>query len=449
MPTWYANVTAVDGSVTYYNLSDKNPFKLLSITGIGNAAIRRLEERGPFQEGVTDTGYRVDPRYMTLTIEVYGTTASAADANRDLASKIFSPGADAILRLLVVRDDGSQRQIDCYVTGEMDMSAQLPNRTLNNQRIVVRLKAPNPVWYDPQIKTLSFSATGTPTNWWLAGGLIGTANVVTYSDNPASGSAQAANFPSPGYNTFFIRSQRPSSGTQVAFDYRYGTGSGRHAFIATGSVDWTTGYAPNSGSNYDTVGGSAVFYRGGRIFQSDGGTIVPLNFVSPIYASMNGTVVWGRNYTAGSAWTNPISHAAAYNILLSDAQMLALAQIAGSASATSFVGTVNIAGNWSEFPVINIVGPIQNPIITNLATGEKLALSGTLSGSTMWVIDTRYGYKTITQGGSSIIEKLSDDSDLASFHLQPGANPLQITTTGGTTSATEIQMNYYDRFLSA
>lgn len=117
--------------------------------------------------------------------------------------------------------------------------------------------------------------------------------------------------------------------------------------------------------------------------------------------------------------------------------------------------TISYIGEWEEYPVIQIIGPITNPKIVNLTTNEKLEFRvGTVinSGST-YTIDTRYGYKTvIDESGVNRISSLTDDSDLDSFHLAPddeaidGLNSFKVTGTAAT-SATNIYLRYYERFL--
>lgn len=459
MPTWYANVTNIDGSVTLYNLSDRNPFKLLSITGIGNAEIRRLEERGPFQDGTTDVGYRVDPRTLTLVIQVYGSSASDADTQRDKLASIFSPIANAPIRLYVQRDDGTTRQIDTYAVSQVDMPAQLPDRILNSQRVMVQLRAPNPFWYDPVIKYATFTASAIPVSeWWTGNGLIGSSDVIYYGTAIAQGGTVVASSAA----AIFYRSARPTSGTSVIFDLR-GTGSLRYAFYTRNAADYSFAIVPTtttsagtvSGSNYGTAGGSAVFaldkpsFPNHEVVQYASSTETAIFNTTRATWSGPGTLTWRQNSSGGSVWANSVSHAALYRVPLSSTQRAAVAALVEPSSQLIMSGSALLTGNWREYPIISLTGPAENPVVVNQTTGETLSFAGTLAGSTSWVIDTRYGYKTVTQGGSSVINLLSDDSDLATFHFQPGANLIQVLATGGTTASTQANIQYYDRFLSA
>lgn len=117
-----------------------------------------------------------------------------------------------------------------------------------------------------------------------------------------------------------------------------------------------------------------------------------------------------------------------------------------------------------EYPVITIHGPIDSPTITNTTTGETLPLTaeGGLSlAAGEWVeIDLRYGRKTILDfNGDDVSQYLDPDNDLATFHLAynselqtdgtrcvGGVNVLEVSGSG-VTPATQIVIEYYDRFV--
>ena len=82
-------------------------------------------------------------------------------------------------------------------------------------------------------------------------------------------------------------------------------------------------------------------------------------------------------------------------------------------------GTSTLAydGQFPTEPIINVVGPIANPVLTQLYTGKKLDFTGTtIAVGDNYQIDTRYGYKTVLDGTSiNRIANLTSDSDLADF----------------------------------
>jgi hypothetical protein len=77
------------------------------------------------------------------------------------------------------------------------------------------------------------------------------------------------------------------------------------------------------------------------------------------------------------------------------------------------------AGQFPAEPIINIIGPITNPVVTQVYTGKKLDFTGTTIGANNnYQIDTRYGYKTVLDGSAvNQIAKLTNDSDLADFNI--------------------------------
>lgn len=111
-------------------------------------------------------------------------------------------------------------------------------------------------------------------------------------------------------------------------------------------------------------------------------------------------------------------------------------------------------GNWISFPVITVTGPVTDLRIENLTTGDVLDFTGsTIATGEVWTIDTRYGAKTVVDTlGVSQISALTDEDDLATFHLAAaidgsGSRDNEIGVTGsGVTSATLIELVYFLRY---
>lgn len=125
----------------------------------------------------------------------------------------------------------------------------------------------------------------------------------------------------------------------------------------------------------------------------------------------------------------------------------------GSSGVNATV-TINYTGNVDSFPnLIRITGPIDDPIITNLVTNEKLDFSGTtIAAGDYYDIDLRFGYKTVTsKTGVNKNSDLTSASDLTTFRIiaapeaPAGANSIQVT--GSAVDAdTRVYITYYDRF---
>lgn len=113
------------------------------------------------------------------------------------------------------------------------------------------------------------------------------------------------------------------------------------------------------------------------------------------------------------------------------------------------------AGDWLSYPVITILGPFSDPIITNVITGEILNLTGiSIPPGETWTIDLAYGAKTVSDGnGANQLAAVSIDSDLGTWHLAaaPDASsvfPNVILVTGtNATGQSVVTFRYYDRFI--
>ena len=125
------------------------------------------------------------------------------------------------------------------------------------------------------------------------------------------------------------------------------------------------------------------------------------------------------------------------------------------ASTVNQTTVVAYPGTWQVNPVIQIVGPLTNPVITNNTTGEVLSMTAVITVGQTWTIDTRYGQKSvIDQSGVSQISTLSDASNLATFHLASivdtpgGLNSITVTGSSAT-AATIVYIRYYTRYIGA
>jgi hypothetical protein len=128
------------------------------------------------------------------------------------------------------------------------------------------------------------------------------------------------------------------------------------------------------------------------------------------------------------------------------------------ASVVNASVTVTYAGTWRAYPLIRIVGPIADPVITNAATGEVLDFTGTtIAGGDRYDIDLRYGHKTVIDAaGVSQIAKLVTSSDLATWHIADdsevtgevtgGVNSISVTGSGANV-ATRIDIVYNTRYV--
>lgn len=112
------------------------------------------------------------------------------------------------------------------------------------------------------------------------------------------------------------------------------------------------------------------------------------------------------------------------------------------------------SGDWKTSPLITVIGPVEDLLIENETTGEKLDFDGyTLSAGNRLIIDTSYANASVVNdAGASMLQHLSDDSDLTTFHLDPdpdaldGVNSIRVRGSSATTQ-TQVYLSYNERFI--
>lgn len=460
-------LAAIVGSTTV-TLSDNNPFGLLGARGMGGAPVRRVTTRGPTQDGDTDLGYRLQPREVELVIGFRADTDAALDTHRDTLTSIFKPLTSTPVYLRVTRDDGEVRQLECHAVGEIVIRLLPEDRAAHYHRATVKLRAPDPAYYAPTPGTTTYTGSVSyATNWHLAGGNIGSAQVLMVGATPAlSATWSYAGTLSDGDSwTLALRAAYVSSSGTEAYMFRstLSTAVEQPRFGKSGTIYGSTYY--RMGNNELLTSGAMSSGTQSYMYNSDPDGLVYNSVQLSDFRStwlVNGTVQ-GLTLSAAAVrgtamqwralgWSGAIAFYALYSPALTEGQRQSLLYYMASNISTS----VNISydGNLPEYPVIRLTGPITSPVITNAATNERLDFGTiTIGAGTTYEIDTRYGYKTVKMGTVDKRFELSDDSDLATWHLAP--SPL---ATGGTNfivaegssigTATSLSVIYYNRYSS-
>lgn len=446
--TWQAIV----GSNTY-TVSGGTLSWRLTAHNTGLPPVRRLTQRSPQQHGHTDLGFRYDAREMRLVYLFEVGSNFSADGRRDDLYEIWKALESTPIKLKVTRDDASVYQIDCYVTGVLDMPDDLNDRIGSSQRFVVTVVCPDPMWYDPTQASTTFDEDDN-LDWWLALGTIGSGSVEEHVESPTQGQVfGGSDVPDGSSWTIFYRTTAGSS-----------PGSVTYAFDARSTSNWTSsvyyGGASNTGfANGEFASGISISGQADYAFVVDGSyaylyrdnVLIGTSNAFPRGLDVSNSR-WRDYLSGGGAWTPAIPYAAIYNVALSSDQRAALVTAIDSTFSVS--KTIAYAGSFSEYPVITIVGPITDPVLTNVSTGEVLDFTGiTISGGDSYIIDCRFGYKTVKNAaGTNKIADLTSDSDLATFHL--GAAPEvsegnnAITLSGTSTDAnTQVTVAYYNRYV--
>ncbi len=121
---------------------------------------------------------------------------------------------------------------------------------------------------------------------------------------------------------------------------------------------------------------------------------------------------------------------------------------------------LDYTGTWASLPTIVIVGPLENPIIENVTTGETLDLRHDVGPGETVTIDLAFGQKTITNNlGANLLGSLSTDSDLGTWHIAPTPEAPQVVGQprptarnvirlrgSNPTGSTSVQVRYHTRY---
>ncbi len=117
--------------------------------------------------------------------------------------------------------------------------------------------------------------------------------------------------------------------------------------------------------------------------------------------------------------------------------------------------SIEYDGDWAAYPVITVKGPMTGLKIRHDTTGDVIQFRSTVTipaGST-YTIDCRPGYKVVRdQSGALKTAELTDESDLATFHLAPpsevdgGVNTFTVTGSDASSSS-NVLLVWHNRYL--
>ena len=451
-----ATLKAIVGGTTYTLTGGAITYRMI-MQNTGMAPVRTLTQRGPLQDGVTATGYRLDPRTIRITFMFQAASLSGADDRRSTIYNIFRPRAE-LMTLEETMDNGNVRRIDGRVTGAMDMPVTpLQDRIGVSQIFSVDFFCPDPTWYDPTVSSTTFDATDN-LDWWLALGTIDSSQVAEHVENPTQGQSidNSVSIADGAALSVYIRTNVTTltpAAVEAAFQTFNSASQSIYAYINT---DGNRGFV-----HYNTAGVSefvsGVFVTGEHdyIIVSNGSTFSVYRDNVLIGTSGTGTRRGISGSNAGSTWrrlgvifpwTPAVPYGAIYSIALSESQRSALISAANGAYDVS--KTINNAGNYLALPIVTITGPATDAVLTNVRTGEILDFTGvTIAAGDTYTIDCRYGLKTVKNAaGTNKIADLTSTSDLATFHLEPGDNSFTLEGTG-TDANTQVTVAYNPRYI--
>lgn len=454
-------------SVGYYSdvqtqsLTDHNPFFMEGAEGISSVPVTRYGQRGPAQNGITDLGFYIQPRILMLTVFFYATTDSQLDSYRSTLFAIFHPSWNVTLTL--TRDDGTTRALSCVVVDDIPIDIDPAMRPSHLHRATIRLRADDPRWYNPTAGTPSF--TFSTANWWLAGGAIGSANVMDHQNNINGAVPWSYLGTINGAWSIVFRTEMGTTDLETA--YHAGTGAlqaantkdARFYYKASSAQYMIDGNMPTTATYTSGTPNVMVVHEANPFDITTiyyGETQAGISGVLDV--NISGTARYWRADRLGSIstqWANPLYKAAIYDIALSSAQRSTL----NGYMADMPIGTITTvnSGDTNEYPLITMQGPLYNPIIINTTTSSTIDLTGLNLGSgDIYTIDLRYGDKTIIDNfGSSQMAGAGTANllGLAGFYLAPapvasgGTNYITVQAGSISTNA-YIRVTYYNRYMS-
>lgn len=432
-------------------LTSGNPFRLESAEGVGGADIVRLSQRSPQQNGVTDLGYRLQPRDLTLKLLFNATTGALLDLYRQTLQFYFT--ATSTVTLTATRDDGGTRQLVCYAVDDVAIDLVPEDRPGFLHRATIKLRAANPLWR--QVSPTSVSTY--VVQWWTAGGYINTAQVREHAESPAQGQAWTWPDTSPLTNDWAV-AVKTGAHTGGSVHYLWDTNG-----ATQGSVTYTqaTGrYSLNGGAGTTWPGGTAANYH---VYSNEsgtsywryltGGTIATHQTISGDITLDNDGAWRGEYFGLIGYWTPAVTRGVVWGTPTTT-QVRALAPYVMGSTTYGITG-LNL-GDVPAYPYITLTGPLTNPVLTNQQTGGSISLVGLTLGSTdTAILDLRTGNKTLTDlAGNNLLGSVTTlPLSMADFYLAPapeapeGYNIISVTA-GSIGTAALVSLQHTNKYLS-
>jgi len=140
------------------------PIYLVGTVGFGLAPSHQLTQRGPFQQGDTYVGFRLDPRIIQLPLVVEASSPEDSFTKRAKLTSLFRMNDDAV-QIRIAWTDGAttyDRTITGRVFGQLSLDT---DSHYNAIRTTVQIRCNDPTWVDTTQNSVVLSGltSGTPT----------------------------------------------------------------------------------------------------------------------------------------------------------------------------------------------------------------------------------------------------------------------------------------------
>ena len=128
--------------------SNRPPFILQNIEGLGDVDVNVQMQKAPYQDGETHIDSLLAARPIRLEVSIVGKNV---DELRRYLSRVTNPKISGVLRY---EDDSVIREIECIT----EHVPQYSTRNRNQQVAVIDLLAPDPYWRSPEVTTEPLAA---------------------------------------------------------------------------------------------------------------------------------------------------------------------------------------------------------------------------------------------------------------------------------------------------
>lgn len=146
-------VIATSGGINY-NLNDRGRWRLMAYAGHGVPNARRLGQRTPQQNGDTDLGFRIDPRFPEYSFLIDGIDLPNYYDLREEALAIFRPRDNDPVIITFVLPNGQQRALRINLDSDLDLPPG--SRFYTKHQFSVLPKASDYRFFDPDPKQAEF-----------------------------------------------------------------------------------------------------------------------------------------------------------------------------------------------------------------------------------------------------------------------------------------------------
>ncbi len=477
-----------DGKTYELHTASKHGRWVIQSQGWGMPEIEYITQRGTFQHGETVKDFFLRPRVIQLLINQsfcdrdgqWDGRAALLDAirpNRQLTATGVTPGT--LRRIL---SDGSRRDLKVFIEQGPSFDPDPSGYREHSFKEVLRFIAHDPVVFDPTLQSYvdDFSSRsfeldlqvnsaddditvrykdGTgwevpgvadylilgyngATNYKIGGGMK--FNNVTIPPGSIISAANLSLKASSSHAEDTVNARitggkelNPAVFSNIAdYQSRRGTvvGGADNTKITTAQVDW------------DAID----HWIGGAWYDSPDITTIIQEIINQTgWISGKNLVLFADDHDDRTTHVNPTIRAAEYyDHSPAGAPKLHIEY--------STAGILNIpyTGTWLTYPKIIITGPLNDAVITNQETGDKLQLDYHIPSGRTVTIDLSYGVKTVVDDlGTNLIGVLSSDSDLATFHIAPdpeaneGVNHISVAGTGESAGTTQVEVQFYNRYI--